>query len=162
MTEEECDDAYSLIIPGLYVGRQCALYDPEFMSIIDAVISVTSSPKEITNVGDRAHLNLCVDDSPDEDISKLFGITYLFIDRFICDGKKVFVHCHAGMSRSVTIVAHYLMRRFGKSVDEAIALIRKKRPIATPNPGFVLQLQGKKRPIATPNPGFVLQQNKIK
>lgn len=139
--EDNCEDAYSLIIPGLYLGRQCALYDPEFMSLIDAVISVTSSPKEITNVGDRAHLNLQVDDSPDENISKLFDLSYLFIERFICDGKKVFVHCHAGMSRSVTIVAYYLMRRFGKSVDEAIAIIRKHRPIASPNPGFVLQLK---------------------
>jgi protein-tyrosine phosphatase len=141
MEEDECEDAYSLIVPGLYVGRQCALYDPEFMSIIDAVVSVTSSPKEITNVGNKEHLNLRVDDSSDENISIFFNVTYWFIDQFIRDGKKVFVHCHAGMSRSVTIVAHYLMRRYGKSVDEAIAIIRKHRPIATPNPGFILQLK---------------------
>lgn len=49
-------------------------------------------------------------------------------------GGKILVHCHAGQSRSVCIVAAYLMRRHEYSdeykrmtKDEALALIKEKR-----------------------------------
>jgi hypothetical protein len=49
--------------------------------------------------------------------------------RAVAAGKRVLVHCHAGRSRSVCIVAKYLMDSQGISSDEALAQIRKKREI---------------------------------
>jgi hypothetical protein len=43
-------------------------------------------------------------------------------------GRTVFVHCHAGETRSATVVTAYLMRRYGWSRDEAIAFLAKRRP----------------------------------
>jgi dual specificity phosphatase 12 len=41
----------------------------------------------------------------------------------------VLVHCQAGMSRSATIVAAYLMKTLKLSVDEALDMIRAVRPV---------------------------------
>lgn len=40
---------------------------------------------------------------------------------------KVYVHCHNGHGRGPTLVAAYLVTT-GKTVDEAIAFIKEKRP----------------------------------
>ena len=42
----------------------------------------------------------------------------------------VLVQCHAGRSRSVMLVAGYLMQTEGYSVDQAIGLVEQKRGIA--------------------------------
>ncbi len=49
---------------------------------------------------------------------------------------KVLVHCQAGVSRSVTLVAYWLMTRKGMTFDDAITFIRQRRKIANPNKGF--------------------------
>jgi hypothetical protein len=46
------------------------------------------------------------------------------------NGRKVVVHCHMGMERSVLAVAWWLHNHKNMSLDEAYGLIRQKRPIA--------------------------------
>ncbi|KAK0735226.1 protein-tyrosine phosphatase-like protein, partial [Lasiosphaeria miniovina] len=53
----------------------------------------------------------------------------------------VLVHCRMGISRSATVVIAYLMKKHGQSVDEALAAVRAKRRIVSPNAGFLEQLQ---------------------
>jgi len=45
-----------------------------------------------------------------ENIYRFFEEAY----NFIKEGKIVFVHCHAGVSRSASIVIAYLMKKYGK------------------------------------------------
>ncbi|PHJ21468.1 dual specificity protein phosphatase 1-like isoform x1 [Cystoisospora suis] len=54
---------------------------------------------------------------------------------------KVLVHCFAGKSRSAAVLCAFLMKSEGISLEEALARIRKVRPIACPNPSFMWQLQ---------------------
>lgn len=53
--------------------------------------------------------------------------------RFIADvvdaGERILVHCHAGRSRSVAVVARYLMESRGMTPQAAVALIRERRDI---------------------------------
>ena len=51
------------------------------------------------------------------------------LDQAVADGMKVLVHCHAGRSRSVSVVARYLMDSMGITAEEALALIQQKREI---------------------------------
>ncbi len=46
--------------------------------------------------------------------------------------KKIYVHCKNGHGRAPTLVAAYLMTQ-GKTLKEALALLKLKRPIVHPN-----------------------------
>jgi hypothetical protein len=52
-------------------------------------------------------------------------------------GRRVFVHCRNGVSRSGTVVVAYLMHKNRWTRDAALAFVRSKRPITRPNPAFM-------------------------
>jgi len=60
-----------------------------------------------------------------------FGVAT--ITKLINLGKKIYVHCQHGHGRAPTMVAAYLIST-GMSTDEAIELIKTKRPEAHPEP----------------------------
>jgi protein-tyrosine phosphatase len=55
-----------------------------------------------------------------------------FIEDLIKNKIKVYVHCQRGHGRAPTLVAAYLISK-GKTVDEAVKYIKKKRPVIHPN-----------------------------
>ena len=52
-----------------------------------------------------------------------------YIDDIVALGGKILAHCHAGRSRSVTIVARYLMVFCSMTASQALELIAQKREI---------------------------------
>ena len=52
----------------------------------------------------------------------------------------VFVHCAQGVSRSAAVVAGFLIKTHGLSLDAAIRLMREKRPQVKPNDAFMRHL----------------------
>jgi len=60
---------------------------------------------------------------------RLFDDAVDFIEDIVSSGEKILVHCHAGRSRSVCIVARYLMTRQGMPRDRALSVIEEKREI---------------------------------
>ncbi|XXG83478.1 hypothetical protein AAC387_Pa10g1218 [Persea americana] len=80
-------------------------------------------------------------DSPDTNLEQHFDECFNFIDEAKRLGGRVLVHCFAGKSRSVTIVVAYLMKKYHKSLSQALDLVRSKRPQMAPNQGFMLQLR---------------------
>mmetsp|Transcript_11764 Transcript_11764/g.18866 ORF Transcript_11764/g.18866 Transcript_11764/m.18866 type:complete len:225 (+) Transcript_11764:69-743(+) len=53
---------------------------------------------------------------------------------------SILIHCHQGVSRSVTVVCAWLMETKNLSAQEALEFVREKRPIVDPNKGFIEQL----------------------
>lgn len=51
------------------------------------------------------------------------------------------VHCQAGVSRSVSLVMAYLIRKYRIGYEEAFTMVKKRRPVANPNKGFTKQLR---------------------
>lgn len=82
-----------------------------------------------------------VDDDPNEKISKYFYDTAIIIMKALKENKNVMVHCAAGMSRSPTLVIAYLMIANQWTYEEAFGFIKRRRPLAEPNIGFVKQLK---------------------
>lgn len=104
---------------------------------IGAIISLcpmTSKPQ----VEEWKHFE--VDDHPDEKrLYQNFEALTFWLHSKLTDKKNVLVHCLAGISRSPTLVAAYLIRYHEFSADAALAYIRQRRDIS-PNSGFVKHL----------------------
>ncbi|KAK7361902.1 hypothetical protein VNO77_03993 [Canavalia gladiata] len=84
---------------------------------------------------------IAVADRDDVDLKQYFKECFGFINGAKRHGGNVLVHCFAGRSRSVTIIVAYLMKTSGMSFSEAMQHVRRKRPSAYPNAGFIQQLE---------------------
>ena len=52
-----------------------------------------------------------------------------FIREVVTAGQRILVHCHAGRSRSVVVIARYLMQSRGLTAQAALDLIGSRREI---------------------------------
>ena len=82
-------------------------------------------------------------------MTQFFEVAFDFIDGALkkSEDTVVLVHCQAGMSRSATILASYLMKLKGLTSDEALTLLKSKRSKVSPNGGFLLQLKSYEKEI---------------
>lgn len=145
--DEMREPAEDEILPGLWLGGIKALHHLQKLNIGAVVTAIQHDKpgveKMLTKkVGDRPDLRLKWYDSPDQTLTlQELERAASFIEQYLKDG--VLVHCWAGHSRSVSIVLFYLMKKTGrfKTIVEALAFVKKKRPFAQPNSGFIAQLQ---------------------
>lgn len=79
-------------------------------------------------------------DVPWENLAKHFLSCNKFIKSALAGGGSVFVHCYAGVSRSATVVVAYLMQEHSMNMFYALTLVKQRRPVVFPNPGFQRQL----------------------
>uniref|UniRef100_A0A6C0C9U7 Tyrosine specific protein phosphatases domain-containing protein n=1 Tax=viral metagenome TaxID=1070528 RepID=A0A6C0C9U7_9ZZZZ len=71
----------------------------------------------------------------------LIEIGYHFINDAISSRENILIHCMAGISRSVSLVTYYLMKKFGVGFDQTFNFIKSRREIADPNSSFKHQLK---------------------
>lgn len=69
-----------------------------------------------------------------------FQDAFSFIDSALEKNENILVHCYAGMSRSTTLVAAYLIHKFKWTTKQSLEFLSEKRPIAKPNEYFLKQL----------------------
>ena len=62
--------------------------------------------------------NVPVDDREGQNIGKHFASACSFIHKKKCEGRRILVHCRAGVSRSTSCVLAYLMKHEGMSFRE--------------------------------------------
>lgn len=105
-----------------------------------SVMKCAPSIKEVNPEVKCQQLCIAVDDTEEEDLLQSFQIGVEYIREGLAAGGVVLVHCIAGVSRSCTMVAAYLMVVDGMSAEEAVASIRLKRRVVQPNDGFLQQL----------------------
>ncbi|KAH7109958.1 protein-tyrosine phosphatase-like protein [Dactylonectria macrodidyma] len=127
--------------PFLYLGPCSAASSSSFLTSngIIAVISIGSTPSE--KVDGVTYHRISMADSPSSSISEAIKTTNTIIDSVAEADGKVLVHCSAGISRSPTLIAAYLMSRQDMSLKEALGAIVSARPAVCPNPGFIRQLR---------------------
>jgi protein-tyrosine phosphatase len=99
---------------------------------VDAILNIS----EFHYPTNRIYRNLYFPDGIYIQPLALIGECTEFIHEQLRHGRCVLVHCAEGISRSCVIGAAYLYE-CGMSLDEAIALIRSKRPIVAPAPSLL-------------------------
>lgn len=110
-------------------------------------IGITHVVSAILGIGelssDFVYCRIPVRDVVWEDLSMYFDSTADFIENALnsSENNKVYVHCIRGISRSATLIASWLIKYRKLSTDDAIALLKSKRDVVDPNPGFIEQLR---------------------
>lgn len=128
------------ILPGIFLGNQATSQSERFMveNKIDLVINCTKHlPSKF--LGKIRYLRVPVNDPGlsevhNEDtlvMQRCLPLVGGVIHAFRKKGKKILIHCHAGMQRSAIVAAYYLYASGEKPTwDKAIAEIIRIRPIA--------------------------------
>ncbi|KAF8344509.1 protein-tyrosine phosphatase-like protein [Amanita rubescens] len=138
------DPASPVLPPSLYLGPRSAASSIQFLTgnAITHVLSVGVNPsRKFEGV---IYHRISLSDSVDSSISKVVDAACEIIDEAIASKKgtgKILVHCQAGISRSPTIVAAYLMTRKRMTLKASLGKIVCVRPQILPNMGFLQQLK---------------------
>ena len=115
---------YAEVVPGLFVGAHPEPEDPfDLGANVVVCLASGTSVREVPRNGLLIHWP--IKDGPVPDQETLRGVAAL-IARCLDSGSGVYLHCQAGMNRSVLVAALVLMER-GMSAEEAIELVRERR-----------------------------------
>ncbi|XP_042381231.1 dual specificity protein phosphatase 1-like [Zingiber officinale] len=136
------DNVPCKIEEGLFLGSVgAALNKPALKNLNITHILTVAKSLDPAFPDEFIYKKIDVFDTPGTELDKHFDECFNFIDEARSSGGSVLVHCFAGMSRSVTIVLAYLMKKNHITLREALSLVRGKRPRVAPNHGFLTQLE---------------------
>ncbi|KAF7493396.1 Dual specificity protein phosphatase 22 [Sarcoptes scabiei] len=130
------------ILDGLFIGniRDSRNFEQLKANSITHMVSIHDDTALGSRIEGIKYLLIGITDSPHQNIIKFIPKCNDFIHSARLAGGNVLIHCLAGMSRSVSIVAGYLISVTSITINEALDAIRSVRSISAPNPGFYRQL----------------------
>ncbi|CCH42934.1 Tyrosine-protein phosphatase YVH1 [Wickerhamomyces ciferrii] len=146
------------VLGGLYIGSYLALDtlgDSQLKeNHISHIISVFQGELPEKYQSDFTTKSIPIDDDEFTNIIQYFDETNQFLNHalFPDEGDSIqrgikkahktcaLIMCQAGVSRSSTILAAYLMKKYNLNPDQAIHAIKRKRSIVQPNENFKEQL----------------------
>jgi len=128
----------------LYVGDSVHGSSPQLLESIGIFYIVNITMDDYSNKfhPQKFHFHYCkVHDHPKNSISSHFDSVFSFIESAReSKDSKVLIHCGEGVSRSCTLAVAYLMKKYDWSLKKSLLHVRKYRPQANPNNGFMRQL----------------------
>lgn len=135
----------SEILPCLYISDLSFAENPANLSSyrITHVLSTLPDKIHIPSVHPPpSRLQIKVEDFPFAELAAHLPTTTAWIRDALksSPNARVLVHCGEGISRSVSVVAAFLIATYGWTPVEALQYIKSKRKVANPNFGFVQQL----------------------
>lgn len=131
----------SKVTEQLYIGSVKEASDKKWLQD-NHITHIVNAAEELQNYfpGEFSYLNLRLQDIPRQSLYPVLEESYKFIWKAIGKGGTVLVHCHAGISRSSSIVIYFLMKLKGWVYMQALAYLKKRHERADPNNGFARQL----------------------
>ena len=82
--------------------------------------------EEATSMGLR-YVNIPMEDHGKPEVEKLLEAVDVIKETISRDG-KILIHCAAGLGRTGTVLAAYLIKEEGFDVDSAVEYVRRRRP----------------------------------
>lgn len=133
----EEDDVSTIIDvqPNLLLSSLCYDHNTLMQRKIASVVSLMPDAPKLPN--HIFHAVAQILDSPEQEFpcDEIADLIHNCLKR-----GNTLVHCQAGVSRSPTAVAAYLMKYYHMDADEALNLIKEYRDVK-PNYGFIYQLK---------------------
>lgn len=135
------------ITPSVCIGNAKSTYEP-----FDIIVNANYPHNYIHHgfitrkeVGDRSLFLVGMCDHDMEDITTYVGdlIPRLRLKYNKNPSLKILFHCFAGKSRSVSLALAYLVEIIGMNMEEALLLIKERRPNVEPRPLFIDMLRHK-------------------
>jgi protein-tyrosine phosphatase len=121
----------------VYLGNQDAARDKALLQELGIThVLVCAAFIEEYHQKDFVYKSIAIDDDPKQELISYLKECVEFID----NGDKVFIHCHAGVSRSASVVISYFMWKEKLTFNKAKELVKEKRRCIYPNSGFEIQL----------------------
>ncbi|GAA5975790.1 hypothetical protein JCM11641_005875 [Rhodosporidiobolus odoratus] len=129
------------VIPGLWIGDYQAAQDHDLLEDNSIQCVVSAMRQEYAAHPSIELHKVLVDDDDRTNILEHFVHTADFIHAALQRHQGVLVHCQAGVSRSTTLVAAYLMLKHGMTVEQALEKIKAARSHVEPSESFMSQLE---------------------
>ncbi|TFK38219.1 protein-tyrosine phosphatase-like protein [Crucibulum laeve] len=138
----------SEIIPRLYISDLSFAENPGLLSSYRITHIMSTLPDNVYRPPPSllpfqpARMQIPVEDTPFAELAAHLPTTTAWIRAALAADPeaRVLVHCVEGVSRSVSVVAAFLMSQYGWTADQAVQYVKSKRMQADPNFGFVQQL----------------------
>ena len=129
------------IYGNIYLGSVIAANNLEWLrqNNIQYVIGLIDYQQKYEGINYLVYSNL--NDIPSEDLYLIFSECFSFIEKSVSSGSNILIHCHAGISRSSSLVIAYLMTHYGFTLFNAFNIVKSIRNVILPNYGFMCQLQ---------------------
>lgn len=149
------------VFPDLFLGSIGAAYNKEVLTelgithILTCAANIRPRFEEVSLefnfylcLQDYKYLQLPCLDSPNQNILTHVDLANKFIREAISENvageepkNKVLIHCFAGKSRATSFLLAHMIKEKGINLKDGLEMIWKVRPIAAPNPGFMIQLK---------------------
>lgn len=129
-SEKIWDMGDGLFLGSCFGAQHDHIFDPDILGV-SCVVNITSGSEKVPNVYKESgvqYVNYEVHDQPGETaMEAVIAENYSVLKQWLDNKQRVLVHCRAGLSRSVTLVVAYLMRRHDLSLKTAIDFVQFRR-----------------------------------
>lgn len=132
------------IIPNLWMGGELRLWEPAGFDVVLNVRVLGEATLFFGREYSGATLHMPLIDEAKPVSAWKINSAIRLIEEALAAHLRVLMHCAEGHNRSGLIIGAYLILSAGMTPDDAIELIRAKRPGALSNQTFVEQLHGLK------------------